>query len=59
MALVPKSLSFKETIESKDKHDDEYWTPEEISYIFTAWLKCNNTACGKQVVVSGDGGLEQ
>lgn len=60
MLLVPKSLAFKETIDSRRRRDEEYWTPEEdIGFTFTAWLKCSHAACGQEVVVSGSGGVEQ
>lgn len=56
--LVPKSLTFKETISSQRAHGAEGWDPELISYTFTAWLKCSHIVCGQEVVVSGVGGVE-
>lgn len=58
LALVPKSLTYKETVESKRAQHDEGWTPDEVTYAFTAWAKCNHQFCGQEVVVSGVGGAE-
>ncbi len=59
LALVSKSLAFRETLVSKrNRHEDE-WTPEDIEYAFTAWLKCTQASCEQEVAVSGVGGIEQ
>lgn len=55
LALVPESLTYKETSNSKRDHSDTDWDPEWIRYVFTAWLKCNIEHCGEDVVVSGTG----
>ena len=59
LVLVPKSLSYTETVDSKKEHSNAEWEPDWITYVFTAWLKCNNLQCGEEVVVSGTGGEEQ
>jgi hypothetical protein len=58
LALVPKSLVYRETAESRHSHGQEDWDPEQVTHIFTAWLKCNHPTCGQEVVVSGIGGVE-
>lgn len=58
LALVPKSLTYKETVASKRAQHDEGWTPEEVTYAFTAWVKCNHQPCSQEAVVSGVGGAE-
>lgn len=58
LALLPKSLVYKETVESERAHDDDGWDPDCIMYAFTAWLKCSHPPCGQQVAVSGIGGVE-
>jgi len=52
-------MVLKETTLSKRERDDEYWTPEDVRYVFTAWLKCTHSGCEEDVVVSGSGGVEQ
>jgi hypothetical protein len=59
LALVPKSLIFKETVQSKREHDEDYWSRDLVNYVFTAWLKCGHPYCGQEVSVSGIGGVEQ
>lgn len=58
LALVQKSLVYKETAASKRAHSDDAWEPEWIEYAFTAWLKCNRTTCNQEVAVSGNGEVE-
>jgi len=58
LAMVPKSLVFKETERSKRNSSQEDWYPELTDYAFTAWLKCGQSSCGQEVVISGNGGLE-
>jgi len=58
LAIVRKSLIFKETERSKRANDREDWCPEDTEYAFTAWLKCQQSNCGQEVAVVGSGGLE-
>jgi len=56
---VPKTLAFKETIQSKKlRHEDE-WSSDWIEFTFTAWLKCGQLNCQQEAVVSGIGGIEE
>lgn len=59
LILVPKTLVYKETIESKKLRHEEYWAVEFIEYTFTAWLKCGQASCQQEVAVSGIGGVEE
>ncbi len=59
LALKTKSVIFDETVDSKQEHDEDYWSPECTDYVFTAWLKCGHPSCGQEVAVSGNGGVEQ
>lgn len=59
MGIVPKSLVYKETGESETLRGHQDWEPEWISYVFTAWAKCNNPSCGNKMVISGIGGEEE
>ena len=58
LILVPKSLVFRETAESKRQHDADGWEPDRITYAFTAWAKCGNRFCGQECAISGTGGVE-
>jgi hypothetical protein len=55
---VTNSLLYKETVWSKRARRDEDWSPEYITYAFTAWVKCNNPSCGDEAAVAGEGGAE-
>jgi hypothetical protein len=55
LALIPKSLISKETVESKQMHGHEGWDPEWITYVFTAWLRCSYPGCGQEVALAGEG----
>lgn len=57
LALVPKSLTYKETIESKNAHDHEGWDPEWIGYTFTVWAECRHLSCKQQFAIAGTGGV--
>src|SRR6185369_13432408 len=59
LVLIPNSLTYTETVDSKKEHSDTQWEPDWIIYVFTAWLKCDNLQCGEEVIVSGTGGEEQ
>lgn len=58
LALVPKSLVFRETEESRKDRASEDFEPDWIKYAFNAWVKCANPKCGQECVVSGVGGVE-
>jgi len=55
--LVPKSLVYKETVESKRAHDDEAFDHDWIEYTFTAWAECRHQSCKQQFAIAGVGGL--
>lgn len=59
LVLVPKSLTFNETVASKRGHSEDSWSPEDVTYAFTAWLKCSHPSCSQEVAVCGIGGVEQ
>jgi hypothetical protein len=54
---VPKSLIYKETVNSKSAHDHEAWDPEWIDYTFTAWAECGHPSCKQQFAIAGKGGV--
>ncbi len=58
LALVPKSLIYKETVESKSAHNPEEWDPNWIDYIFTAWAECSHASCKQQYAIAGKGGVQ-
>ena len=57
--LRSDSLVFEETVESRRDQDEEYWGPENIEYIFTAWAECSNVGCKQAFAIAGTGGIEQ
>jgi hypothetical protein len=59
LAIVPSSLSKKETKESKLGRGYDDWDPDWISYVFNAWLKCSHPSCGEEVIVAGKGSVER
>src|SRR5262249_12330794 len=58
LSLVPKSLTWHETEESKRAHQLQDWDPDWITNAFIGWLKCTNPKCGQQCAVAGVGGVE-
>jgi hypothetical protein len=56
---VPRSLRHKETVWSKRARNHDAWDTDWITYAFTAWVKCNNTACGEEAAVAGEGGVKE
>jgi hypothetical protein len=56
--LVPKSLVYQDTAKSRNAHLDERWTFHDITYRFTARLKCGESACCDEAVILGLGGVE-
>lgn len=57
VALVPKSLIYKETIESKRARNDDAWDPEWVTFTFTAWTECRQPSCKQQFAIAGTGGV--
>jgi len=57
VALVQKSLVYKETVESKRAHKDETWDPIGITFTFTAWAECKNSSCRQEFAIAGTGGM--
>ena len=57
--LVPGSLIHKETVWSRRARKSDDWGPDWITYAFTAWVKCNNPACGDEAAVAGEGSVDQ
>ncbi len=58
LALVQKSLTFKQTIESQRACRHAEWDPDWISYIFTAWAECQHPPCKERFAIVGIGGVE-
>jgi len=58
LALIPKSLLYKETIRCQCAHHDPAWDPDWIDYTFSAWLKCNHAGCSQEFSLSGVGEVE-
>jgi len=58
VALVPKSLLRKETIESKRAHNEDAWDPTNITFAFTAWGQCPESRCKQEFAIAGIGGVE-
>src|SRR5436190_1934976 len=56
--LVEKSLSSKQTIESKRARHDESWDPTWLAFTFTAWGQCTNSSCKQDFAIAGTGGVE-
>lgn len=57
LALIPKSLVYKETVESKRAHGHEAWDPDWITYKFTAWAECRHPTCKQEFAIAGTGGV--
>ena len=55
--LSPDSFVFKETARSANQHGHEAWDPDWITYNFSCWVKCGNTTCGNDAVLTGTGGV--
>ena len=58
LALVQKSLTFKETIESERARHHDDWDPDWIDYIFTAWAECRYPPCKQRFAIAGTGGID-
>lgn len=58
-SLVSRSLVYQDTAKSKSWHLDEDWTFDDITYRFTARLKCGHISCGDEAVIVGLGGVEE
>lgn len=56
--IVPDSLQYIETHESKKAHDHPAWDPDWIVFRFSALLKCQNNNCEEAVSVAGKGRVE-
>jgi hypothetical protein len=59
LILRHNSVTFQETVDSRREHGEDYWGPEYIELIFTAWADCNNAQCKETIAMSGTGGVEQ
>lgn len=57
VALVPKSLIYEETVESKRAHKHPEWDPDWIEYTFTAWAECRHPSCKQRFAIGGTGGV--
>lgn len=57
VALLQKSLIYKETIESERAHKREEWDPDWIRYTFTAWGECRHPSCKQEFAIAGTGGV--
>src|SRR5260370_11614754 len=58
VALVQKSLLFKQTVASKREHGHEDWNPTCVDYTFTAWGQCTHSSCKQDFAIAGTGGVE-
>ena len=59
MRLQKESLVTNETPMSKRNRRHEDWDPTLIEEMFTARLRCSNSACISEVAIAGVGGLEE
>ncbi len=59
LRLRLKSLISEETVASKRLHNEEYWGPDYIEYIFSAWADCSHEQCRQSYSISGDGSVTQ
>jgi Domain of unknown function (DUF4145) len=59
VALTPKSLTHKETVESARARDHDAWDPDWIRYVFTAWAECKHPSCKQGFAIAGTGGVGQ
>lgn len=58
LTLVPNSLIYKETLESRRAHHDENWEPDWVSYVFVCIFECASPSCREVVSCCGDGYVE-
>lgn len=58
LALIPKSLVYKETVVSKRAHGHEEWDPDWVTHKFTAWAECRHPTCKQEFAIAGTGGVE-
>ena len=58
-SLVPKSLVYQDTANSRFARLDEDSSFHDITYRFTARLKCGHSFCGDEAVLVGLGGVEE
>lgn len=58
VVLRQGSVNSEETVESKREHNEDYWGPEYLELIFSAWADCNNEHCKQSFVIAGKGGIE-
>lgn len=56
--LVPKSLVYHETVESKRSRHNKDWSPDWKGLTFTAWAECSHPSCKQQFSIAGKGGVE-
>lgn len=59
LRLRKDSLIHEETVESRREHNEEYWGPEHIQFVFSAWADCTDGNCKQSYSLSGKGGVEQ
>lgn len=61
VALVPKSVVYQETIDSKRERSLRHvdWEPDWTSFNFTAWAECKHPICGQKFSILGKGSIEQ
>ena len=53
------SVNFEESAQSRRWHGTDEWGPEQIEFVFTAWLECLHNPCKQSYAVAGMGGIEQ
>jgi hypothetical protein len=59
LTLTPGSLQQKSTKSSFLHQGEDWWGPEYIELLFTAWATCSNNLCNETFALSGRGGVEQ
>lgn len=57
LLLIPKSLIYWETVESKRARNHESWDFDWITYAFTAWAECRHPTCKQKFAIAGTGGV--
>ncbi|CAM2789336.1 DUF4145 domain-containing protein [Janthinobacterium lividum] len=55
LTLAPKTLSYKQTFESSQDQDHEYWEPDWVRYVFSCLFTCSNADCKQAITCCGDG----
>jgi len=57
IALVPKSLDYEETAQSRRNRTHPDFDPEWVIFSFITWGKCSNPSCHQKFAIAGKGGV--